>query len=385
MFTVQLFRQEKRTLEQFRGINRDHADANIRSIFYYAIFYPCVELISAVAIGLIVWYGGLRVAAGGLTLGVLIAFLQYTEQFFRPIRDLSEKYNVLQTAMASSERIFGVLDTRDAIPRPAVPEPLGELRGAVAFRDVWFAYDEKNFVLKGVSFDVEPGQTVAIVGATGAGKTSITNLLCRYYEYQRGSITVDGHDLRALDPQDLRKQMAIVMQDVFLFSTDLATNISLGNPAIDEVRLRAAAGAVGADRFIDALPKGYAEDVHERGSALSVGQKQLLAFARALAHDPRLLILDEATSSVDTENEFLIQRATEKLLEGRTAIVIAHRLSTIQRADQILVMHHGEIRERGTHAELLAHGGIYARLHKLQYRAVSNDGTNAAHVAVDSP
>jgi ABC-type multidrug transport system fused ATPase/permease subunit len=297
-----------------------------------------------------------------------MAFLQFNEMFWRPIRDLSDKYNIMQTAMASSERVFKLLDDKTLVPNPANPLPLADVRGGIEFRNVWFAYNHEEWVLKNVSFRVEPGETVAIVGHTGAGKTTITNLLSRFYEFQRGEILIDDVDVRSVRKEDLRKHLAIVLQDVFLFSGDIKSNINLGDDTISLDRVKAAARVVGAHRFIENMQGTYDAEVKERGATLSVGQKQLLSFARALAFHPRILILDEATSSVDTETELLIQQAIRKLLVGRTSIVIAHRLSTIQRANKIIVMHKGEIREMGTHQELLALGGIYFKLYQLQYK-----------------
>lgn len=372
MTVDQIFNREQKSFQKFSGINADLRDANIRSIFYYALFYPGIELVGAVAIGLLIWYAGFDSMSGKVTVGTVMAFLQFNEMFWRPIRDLSEKYNIMQTAMASSERVFKLLDDKAHIANPPeTGKPLVELptiRGAIEFRNVWFAYTGEDWVLKDVSFSVNPGETVAIVGHTGAGKTSITNLLCRFYEFQRGEIFVDGVDIRSLEKEELRKHIAIVLQDVFLFSGDIKTNISLGNEEIPEERIKAAARVVGANRFIEALPRQFDAEVKERGATLSVGQKQLISFARALAVHPKILILDEATSSVDTETEILIQQAIRKLLLGRTSIVIAHRLSTIQRANKILVMHKGEIREMGTHQELLTLGGIYYKLYQLQYK-----------------
>ncbi len=374
MITVQLFGAEADTYRRFDKINRGVADANIRSVFYYAVFYPAVEFLSSVATALIIWYGGSLVLGyktgveGALTIGTLVAFYQYTEQFFRPIRDLADKYNILQSAMAASERIFKLLDDDTVLPEPSQAIATGRLNGEIEFRNVWFAYNDEDFVLKDISFSVKPGQTVAFVGATGAGKSSITNLITRLYEFQRGEILIDGHDIRALDPQELRRNTAIVLQDVFLFSADVATNISLGNEDISQERIRESARIVGAGDFISRLPQGFESQVKERGAILSVGEKQLISFARALAYDPSILILDEATSSIDTESEQMIQSAIEKLLKGRTSIVIAHRLSTIQKADKIILLHHGEIREQGTHDELLKHGGIYRTLYELQYK-----------------
>lgn len=301
-----------------------------------------------------------------------MAFLQFNEMFWRPIRDLSEKYNIMQTAMASSERVFRLLDDQTRVENPpetkTAPVELRPIHGAIEFRNVWFAYENEDWVLKNVSFVINPGEAIAIVGHTGAGKTTITNLLCRFYEFQKGKIFVDGIDIRSIKKEHLRKHLAIVLQDVFLFSGDIRTNINLGNEEISDDRIKAAARVVGAHRFIEALPQQYAAEVKERGSTLSVGQKQLISFARALAIHPKILILDEATSSVDTETEILIQKAIQKLLQGRTSIVIAHRLSTIQRADKIIVMHKGEIREIGTHQELFSLGGIYYKLYQLQYK-----------------
>jgi ATP-binding cassette subfamily B multidrug efflux pump len=369
MTVVQLFRREERNVAAFAAINREHADANLRSIFYYAVFYPAIDLLAAAAVALILLYGGAQVLSGGLTLGVLVAFIQYSERFWRPISDLSEKFNILQAAMASSERIFTLLDTPVLVAAPPVPRRLGAIRGAVGFENVWFSYGqgEPDWVLRDIDFKVEPGQSVALVGHTGAGKTSIISLLARFYDVQQGRVTLDGVDVREMDPAELRSALALVLQDVHLFSGTIESNIRLGSPIPDE-RVRAAARAVHAHRFIEALPGGYAAEVKERGASLSVGQKQLLSFARALAHDPRVLILDEATSSVDTETEGLIQDALRVLLRGRTAIVIAHRLSTVQNVDEILVLHKGTVRERGTHQALLAQRGLYWRLYQLQYK-----------------
>jgi ATP-binding cassette, subfamily B, multidrug efflux pump len=377
MPTVQLFRRERRTFERFDAINRKHRDANVESIFYYAVFYPAIEVIGALASALIIWYGGGWTLQNTLTLGSLVAFLQYSQRFFRPISDMSEKFNVLQSAMASSERIFKLLDTEVRIvPGSGDRGPGSGVRGAgaITFDAVWFAYNadkagaEPDYVLRDVSFDVRPGERVGIVGATGAGKSTIINLLLRFYDVTRGRILVDGVDIRQMPLEELRRLFSLVLQDVHLFSGTIAANIRLGETAITDERVRAAAAAVHADRFIDRLPAGYDSPVAERGATLSVGQKQLLSFARALAFDPKILILDEATSSVDTETELLIRDALHVLMAGRTTIAIAHRLSTIQDMDKILVLHKGQLREAGTHQELLALRGIYYKLYQLQYR-----------------
>jgi len=376
MSVVQLFRREERNRADFARINRKHYDANMQAIFYYAVFYPAIEFLAVLATALILVYGGGQVLVGGATLGVMVAFIQYSERFWRPISDLSEKFNVLQAAMAASERIFGLLDTRALVLSPEKPSAPESVQGRVTFEGVFFSYnpatngnpvEDSTWVLRDIDFAVEPGKSVALVGATGAGKTSIISLLLRFYDVQRGRVLVDGVDVREWDTLRLRSSLALVLQDVHLFSGTIASNIRLGSD-IPMERVRAAAEAVHAHRFIERLPNGYDTEVKERGATLSVGQKQLLSFARALAHDPRVLILDEATSSVDTETEQLIQDALRVLLAGRTAIVIAHRLSTVQYVDEILVLHKGRIRERGTHQELLARRGMYWRLYELQYK-----------------
>ena len=368
MNVVQIFHKEKDEMNKFLDINKEYREANIKSNLYYSIFYPSVELLSSTATALIIWYGGGEIVRNSLSLGVLVAFVQYTEMFFRPIRDLSEKYNILQTAMASSERIFKLLDNKTFVQNPEQPQELKDVKGGIEFRNVWFAYNKDEYILKDISFKINPGETVAIVGHTGAGKTSLINILTRFYDIQKGNIFVDGIDIKTLDKKELRKYISIVLQDVYLFSGTIKSNISMDNDEIQDEKIQEAAKLVGADRFIDQLPNKYNEIVKERGSTLSVGQKQLISFARALAFDPHILILDEATSSVDTETEIIIQKAIEKLLVGRTAIVIAHRLSTIQSADKIIVMHKGEIRETGNHQQLLAKKGIYYKLYQLQYK-----------------
>ncbi len=365
---VKIFNKEKEEFKKFLGINAEYRNALIKSVFYYATFFPVVEVLSSISIALIIWYGGGNVIQGNMTLGVLFAFIQYTEMFFRPIRDLSEKYNIMQTAMAASERIFEVLDDNTIIPNSANPKLLQNLKGEIEFNNVTFAYNQGEDVLKNVSFKINPGETVAIVGATGAGKSSIISLLTRFYDIQKGKIKIDGINIKEIDKFELRKKIAVVLQNVFLFSGNIKSNIGLNSEEITEEKITEAAKIVGAEKFINKLPKKYNEEVMEQGATLSVGQKQLISFARALAFNPQILILDEATSSIDTETEILIKKAIEKLLKGRTSIVIAHRLSTIQNADKIIVMHKGEIKESGTHQKLLAKKGLYYKLYLLQYK-----------------
>jgi ATP-binding cassette subfamily B multidrug efflux pump len=365
--TVQIFNAEAKSLQKFDAINDDYRKANIDTIFFYAVFFPLVDFIGAVGIALVIWYGGYRVMNGALTLGALVAFIQYSGFLFQPIRDISDKYNVLQAAVVASHRIFKTLDLPVAIKNPDTPLKSGRSRGYIEFQNVWFAYKDDDWVLKDVSFVVSPGQSVALVGHTGSGKTTITNLLMRFYDIQRGRILLDGVDLRDWDLQSLRENFAVVLQDIFLFSGTVESNIRLGREDISDERVAWAAKEVHANKFIERLKEGFKSEVKERGAGLSVGQKQLISFARALAFDPALLILDEATSSIDTETEQLIQQAIERVMRDRTAIVVAHRLSTVQRADQIIVLHHGEIREQGTHQELLAQRGLYWMLYKLQY------------------
>ena len=371
MQVVQLFGQEERKFGQYSELNRQHTEANIESILHYSIFYPVVEVLSAVAIGLIVWYGGGQLLLGTLTLGGLVAFIQYSEKFFRPISDLSEKFNILQGAMASSERIFKLLDTEVEIRTPAnIGNIVGPGRddGSLRFDNVSFAYEGEDWVLKDVDLTVRPGETVAVVGHTGAGKSTLTSLLMRLYDVQKGQVLVGDVDVRDRDLKKLRRQFGMVLQDVHLFSGTIASNIRLGDETISNEAIVEAARVVNLNEWVATLPRGLDEEVAERGASMSAGQKQLVSFARALVHDPKILILDEATSSVDTHTEILVREALERLLENRTSLVIAHRLSTIQRADRIVVLHKGRVREVGTHQELLAERGIYYKLYQLQYK-----------------
>ena len=365
--TVQIFNAEAKSLRRFAKINDEHRNANIDTIFYYAVFFPLVDLIGATGIALIIWYGGYRVMQSALTLGGLFAFIQYISFLFQPIRDISDKYNVLQGAVVASHRIFKALDLPILINSPATPLKTGRAEGRIEFENVWFAYNDEDWVLKDVSFTVSPGQSVALVGHTGSGKTTITNLLMRFYDVQRGRILLDGVDVRDWELQSLRENFAVVLQDIFLFTGTVESNIRLGREDISDERVHWAATEVRADNFIQRLPQQYKSEVRERGAGLSVGQKQLISFARALAFDPALLILDEATSSIDTETEQLIQQAIARVMRNRTSVIVAHRLSTIQRADNIIVLHHGQIREQGTHQDLLLLQGLYWKLYKLQY------------------
>ncbi len=366
---VKLFNVEAKEFRGFDRANKDHLQAHIQNMFYYAVFFPTVEFIGAIALALILWYGGLGIIGGTVTFGVVVAFLQYSERFYQPIRDLSDKYNVFQAAMVSSERIFDLLDTKPAVPEPAGPaEKPARLQGAIEFDHVWFAYKDEDFVLRDISFKIAPGEKVALVGATGAGKSSIANLLSRSYEFQRGTIRIDGRDIREINGRALRRQIGLVLQDVFLFSGSVRENLRFGARERPPEEAERALEEVGGGRMLGRLPNGLEEEVGERGVFFSMGERQLLAFARALHYDPSILVLDEATSSVDVETERVIQAALRRLLEGRTSLVIAHRLSTILDADRILVMHRGKLREQGTHEELLTLGGIYARLYELQYQ-----------------
>jgi ATP-binding cassette subfamily B protein len=372
MTTMKLFAQERRSHLRFNERNRRYLAANLRSIFYFSIFHPLIEVTASLATAVIIWYGGGQIVQGAITFGVLLAFIRYAERFFWPVRELSEKYTIFQNAMASSERIFQLLDTQPTIASSVPKSGSESLKGEIEFRNVWLAYNDDDYVLRDVSFKVKPGEKVALVGHTGAGKTSIINLLCRFYEVNKGQILIDGVDIREMDLEELREAISIVQQNIFLFSDSIERNISLGNPSISSEQVARASKDVHLDHFVQKMPDIYGTEIKEDGAGLSVGQKQLVAFARALASDPSILILDEATSSVDTETEILIEDALSRLMENRTSVVIAHRLSTIQNADKIIVMHRGEVRETGTHNELLQKGGIYYRLYQLQYKGQEN-------------
>jgi ATP-binding cassette, subfamily B, multidrug efflux pump len=392
MLVLQLFNREKRAFRQFSAINASHMEAYKDAILAYAVYYPVVEILSAIAISSIIWFGGKDVIRGIASIGVLVAFMQYAQRFFRPIQDLSEKYNILQSAMAAGERVFKLLDTKIQINSPdaaSAQQPRG--RGRIEFDHVWFAYNTggakkdgavaeatPDWVLRDANFAIEPGQTVAVVGHTGAGKTTLISLLMRFYDVQRGAIRIDDVDIKDMNLDDLRSRFGVVLQDPFLFSGTVAGNIRLGTATIQDADVERAAEDVNLADFIHTLPGGFKEEVRERGSTLSTGQKQLISFARALAHNPKILILDEATSSVDTETEFRVRDALSRMVEGRTSLIIAHRLSTIQRADKIIVMHKGQVREMGTHQQLLAERGIYYKLYQLQYKDQEISGDSVA-------
>ena len=370
MNIVQIFGSEKREFEKFKEINEDHKQANLRSVLYYSVYYPVAEIIAAAGIGLLVWYGAkgvINFEASGLTVGKLIAFIMYIQMFFQAIRMIADRYNTLQMGIVSSSRIMNLLDSTEHVQENGL-QKAGHVQGEVKFDHVWFAYNEAEYVLKDISIDIKPGETIALVGATGAGKSSIINLLNRFYEINQGSIQIDGIDIKNYDLGTLRKNIGVVLQDVFLFSDTILNNITLGNNDVTEEMVWHAADLVGARKFIDQLPGKLHYNVMERGATISVGQRQLISFIRAMVYDPKILILDEATSSVDSETEEMIQQAIEKMMNGRTSIVIAHRLSTIQKADKIIVLDHGEIKEVGRHEDLLILEGFYAQLHKMQYK-----------------
>lgn len=370
MAVVQLFNREKKEKERFKAINADHREAHIRTIFFFSIFWPIVEVLASIAMALVVWYGGGRALMGQVTFGVLLAFIQYVRQFFNPIRGLSEKYNTLQSALASSERIFDVLDTPKQVVESWNPKPLKRVKGEIEFRNVWFRYNEGDeLILKDVSFKAKPGELLAIVGATGAGKTTIINLLMRYYDIEKGEILLDGINIKEISLKDLRSHFGLVLQDNALFSGTILENITLGNSNISREEVIRASREVESHKFIEKLPGSYDYMLRERGASLSMGQRQLICFVRAMVYDPEILVLDEATSSVDSETEELVSRACDRMMQGRTSIVIAHRLSTIRGADSILVMHKGEIREKGSHKSLIERqDGIYRKLYELQYK-----------------
>jgi ABC-type multidrug transport system fused ATPase/permease subunit len=366
MTTVQLFNQEGTQYQKFWEINRDKLKEDLRSLHYNSIYLPSIDIFSAIGIGLVIWYGGGRLVQGEVLLGVLVAFLMYLQKFFEPIRDMAEKFNIIQTAMASSERIFELLDTPEELPNPERPQAVSRIAGNIEFENVWFSYNKEDYVLKDVSFSLNEGESLAIVGATGSGKSTIINTLLRFYDIQKGRISIDGVSLKEMNKQDLRRHMALVQQDVFLFSRNIIDNIRLGNTSLGLEEVESVAQSVNSHHFINNLPFKYEQELIERGSSLSMGQRQLLSFARALAFDPRILILDEATSNVDTETERQIQDAIHELMKGRTSIIIAHRLSTLKTVDKVLVLKHGEVQEFGTRQELLRNKGVYYDLLKLQ-------------------
>ncbi len=370
MNIVQIFNRESRAFEKFKDINREHRRAHIRSVLYYSIYFPVAEIIQAIGIGLVVWYGAVGVLGMDLQIGVLISFIMYLQLFFRPIRMIADRFNTLQMGVVSSSRIFKLLDSDEHIANEGSYAP-ERVKGHIQLKDVWFAYVDEDYVLKNINFEVQSGQTVALVGATGAGKSSIINLLSRFYEINKGEITIDGRDIREFELNTLRKHIGVVLQDVFLFSNTIYYNITLGNPSISKEQVMEAAEMVGARRFIERLPGGLDYNVMERGATLSVGQRQLISFVRAMVYNPEIIILDEATSSVDTETEELIQESIDRMMKGRTSIVIAHRLSTIQKADKIIVLNKGEIVETGTHESLLEMDGFYTQLHQMQLKTMA--------------
>ena len=367
MSIVQIFNAEKREYNKFKAINKEHRKANMNSVMYYSIYFPVAEVIQATSIGLIVWYGGNLIFDGAVKIGQLVAFIMYVSMFFRPIRMIADRFNTLQLGIVSSYRILKLLDSKDQISDTGDYNP-EEVEGEVEFDKVWFAYNEEEYVLKDISFKVNPGQTIALVGATGAGKSSVINLLNRFYDINKGEIKLDGHSISEFDLQALRKNIGVVLQDVFLFSDSIANNITLGDSSISKEQVLEAADLVGARKFIERLPGGFDYNVMERGATLSVGQRQLISFVRAMVYDPKIIVLDEATSSIDSETEEMVQNAIQKMMKGRTSIVIAHRLSTIQKADKIIVLDKGEIKEEGRHEELLELEGYYSQLHRMQYK-----------------
>ncbi len=373
MTTVQLFNQENAQYQKFTQINRDKLREDLRSLHYNSIYLPSIDVFSAIGMGLVIWYGGSRFVQGEVLLGVVVAFLMYLQKFFEPIRDMAEKFNIIQTAMASSERIFELLDTPEELPNPERPQAVSRIAGNIEFQNVWFAYNGDDYVLQDVSFSLKEGESLAIVGATGSGKSTIINTLLRFYDIQKGRISIDGVSLKEMNKQDLRRQMALVQQDVFLFSRNIMDNIRLGNTSLGLEAVESVAQSVHSHHFINNLPFKYEQELRERGSNLSMGQRQLLSFARALASDPRILILDEATSSVDTETERQIQNAIQELMEGRTSIIIAHRLSTLKTVDKVLVLKQGKVQEFGTRQELLRNKGTYYNLLKLQVELSERD------------
>ncbi len=380
MNIVQIFNAEKQEYKKFKTINQRHLKANLKAVLYYSIYFPVAEVLAAMAIGFLVWYGIGKVLQAEITLGTLTAFIMYIQLFFRPLRMIADRFNTLQLGIVSADRIFKLIDNQDFISETSNPIPLNKLKGNVAFKNVCFAYDQENYVLKNISFEVKPSQIIAIVGKTGSGKSSIINLLLRFYEINKGQILIDNHDINNYTLKDLRKNIGLVLQDVFLFSASIRDNVTLFNQDITDEEIEKAARRIGADKFISQLSGGMNYNVKERGLTLSVGQRQLIAFIRVMVYQPQLLVLDEATSSVDDETEALIQEAMTKMMQGRTAIVIAHRLATIEKADKIIVLHKGEIKEMGTHRELLQKDGYYKNLFEIQYKKSISKETEANFV-----